>query len=232
MQEKPLLLQSAKTAVLVVEPQSRYARYVRLFAVSVGLLCVLVGAADVTSRFAQATLGGDALKLAFAPAVTLGTATLPGTAPTSTPGVVVPARLTIPSLGVNAPVENVGLKADGTMGTPQNFNDVSWYSLGAKPGEAGSSVFAGHVNNALSRAGVFENLSKIQKGDYVVVSDSGGHSKVFRVQSVSEYEKDASTDTIFATSGPQQLVLITCDGDWVPGQKTFDMRLVVIATPL
>ncbi len=226
MQEKHLLLPSAKSAVLVHSHNS-WTRYVRLGAIGAGLLCVLVGAADVSSRLADRVLGPDAAFLAFGPAAAIGT---PATA-TSTPGVVVPSRMRIPALGVDASVVKVGIKDDGTMGTPKNFADIGWYSLGAKPGEQGSAVFAGHVNNALSLAGVFVNLSKIHSGDYISVSDEAGHSKVYRVSEIKSLPADAPTDTIFATSGLEQLVLITCDGDWIPKQKTFDTRLVVIAKP-
>lgn len=223
MPEKPLLLPSAKAGVMV----SRKSRmeYVRFFAVAVGMLCVAVGFADITSR-AVDRLGDDALFLAFAPAAALD-AQMTSTAE----GAITPHSLKIPSLGVSAEVEPVGAKADGTMGTPQNFDHVSWWSLGAKPGGEGSAVFAGHVNNALTKSGVFANLSKISKGAYVVVEDAEGRSLVYRVTSVEQYPANASTEKLFATSGNKQLVLITCDGAWVPSAKTFDTRLVVIAQP-
>lgn len=226
MPKKLLLLPSAKTAVLVRTPGPRYAHYVRLAAIGVGVVCVLAGAADLTSRLARAVGGPDVALTAFGPAAALQN---PGAFATSSPGVVTPARLKIPSLGVNAAVEAVGQKADGTMGTPQDFDNVAWYAPGAKPGAPGSAVFAGHVNNALMKAGVFENLSKIKKGDYVTVEDSSGRSKVYRVSSVEEYAANAPTETLFATSGPSRVVLITCDGDWVPSARTFDKRLVVVA---
>lgn len=195
---------------------------------AIGLLCVLYGAADVTSRFASRMVGPDAAFLAFAPAAAIGNPQFMGT---STPGTLVPARLSIPSLGVTAAVESVGTKADGSMGTPSNFKNVGWYSLGVQPGAAGSAVFAGHVNNGLTSSGVFENLSKTKQGDYITVADASGKSLVYRVSSVAEYPANASTANLFATTGPSQIVLVTCDGDWIPAQKTFDKRLVVIAKP-
>jgi LPXTG-site transpeptidase (sortase) family protein len=117
------------------------------------------------------------------------------------------------------------------MATPSNFDNVAWYSPGAKPGAKGSAVFAGHVNNALLKSGVFEHLSQINKGDYITVEDGAGKSLVYRVSSVEEYQPDAPTDTLFATTGPSRLVIITCDGDWVPAARSYDKRLVVIAEP-
>lgn len=226
MPENHLLLQSAKSGVLVVPAHERRARNIRLAATAVGMLCVLVGAADMTSRLVKRA-GPDAAFLAFAPAVTINVP-LTTIAPA---GLIVPARLRIPSLGVDAKVEPVGIKADGAMATPSNFDNVAWYSPGAKPGGQGSAVFAGHVNNALLRSGVFEHLAQIKKGSYVMVEDAAGKSLVYRVSSVEEYEPGASTGALFAATGPSRLVLITCDGEWVPSARSYDKRLVVVAEP-
>ena len=225
MQEKPLLLPSAKTAVWV-RPGAGYAHYVRMGTIGIGLLCVLVGAADVTARLAAVVAGDNAALVAFGPAAALQR---PGLFATSSPGVLTPARLKIPSLGVNAAVETVGIKADGTMGTPKNFDNVGWYSPGSKPGEEGPAVFAGHVNNGGIRKGVFEKLSKIKTGDYVTVEDAAGRSKIYKVSSVREYPAEAPAGELFAPGGPSRLVLITCDGEWLPAERTFDKRLVVVA---
>ena len=225
MQENHLLLQSAKSGVIVASAHERRARNLRLAATVVGMLCVLVGTADVTSRLVK-NLGPDAAFLAFAPAAAIN---LPAQVGNNL--FIVPARLKIPSLGVNAKVESVGVKADGTMATPSNFDNVAWSSPGAKPGEQGSAVFAGHVNNALLKSGVFEHLSQIKKGDYITIEDNAGKVLVYKVSSIEEYQPDASTDALFATTGPSRLVLITCDGEWVQSARSYDKRLVVIAQP-
>lgn len=202
-------------------------RYVRLAVIAVGLLCVLVGLADLSARAARA-LGSDANLIAFGPAAALQNRQQVATST----GVLVPARITIPAIGVSAAIEEVGTRADGTMGTPQDFKNVAWYALGAKPGGAGNTVFAGHVNNALTRSGVFENLGKVRVGDYVTVSDALGRSLIYKVSEIALYPADeAPAASIFTTSGPSQLVLITCDGDWVSTERSFDKRLVLFAKP-
>lgn len=189
---------------------------------AIGLFVVLVGAADMASRLSRSLFGENAAFTAFAPAVLLlnSTSTMP----------IVPATLTIGAIGVRAPVEQVGKKADGTMGTPQKFEDVVWYSLGAKPGEAGNAVFAGHVNNALTKSGVFEHLSLLKLGDTFSISDASGRSLNYKVTDIEQYPADAApAASIFATTGLSRAVLITCDGDWVSTDKTFSKRLVVFA---
>jgi LPXTG-site transpeptidase (sortase) family protein len=231
MLDKPLLLSSAKS--LVVVENNRFAKRLRMAAIAIGFFVVLVGAANITARFANAALGSNASIDIFAPAVLLNNPSalnaVRSQSASTTP--LVPARLTISSIGVDAAVEQVGKKADGSMGTPQKFGDVAWYALGSKPGEAGNAVIDGHVNNALTTAGVFDHLSQVQVGDVVTVTDASGKTLEFVVQKIQEYPADSAPDaSIFATAGPSQLVLITCEGDWVPSAKSFNQRLVVFAT--
>ena len=116
------------------------------------------------------------------------------------------------------------------MGTPSTFYTVGWYSLGPKPGEAGNTVIDGHVNNALGLSGVFEHLGDVNIGDAVQVSGADGQALMYIVTSVQEYPTNgAPLDTIFATQGRSQLMLITCDGEWVSADHSYDKRLVVTA---
>ena len=212
--------------------ESRSARVLRYVAIVVGIFVVLVGLADVTSRMSEALLGEDALFDAFAPAAATrpsSGAIVPAASASST-AAFVPARLKVPSLGISAEVEEVGQRADGSMGTPADFMNVGWWGEGSRPGEPGNAVFAGHVNNALTLPGVFAHLSQVNKGDYVTVSDSDGHTLVYEVSEVSLYDTDqAPLAKIFSKTGPSQLVLITCDGEWVQDSRSFDKRLVVVA---
>ncbi len=232
MSEKLLLLSPARVARV---RESRGARVVRYVATAVGILVVVVGLADVTSRLANRVLGEDALFNAFAPAAAIkpSAAVVPAALATATStGVLVPSRLKVPSLGIDAKVEEVGRKADGSMGTPADFMNVGWWGEGQKPGQAGNAVFDGHVNNALTKPGVFEHLYQIHKGDYITVSDAEGHTLVYEVTEVTLYTTDrAPLAKIFAKTGPSQLVLITCEGEWLEEERSFDKRLVVVARP-
>jgi LPXTG-site transpeptidase (sortase) family protein len=224
MSEKRLLLSSAKIGVPVSSARTR--GYLRLALCAAGVAVVLVGAADILSRAAKISLGDSALQTAFAPAAILA---LPG-AGVATTTAIVPVHLKIPSIGVDASVEQVGKKQDGSMATPASFNDVGWYSLGSKPGEAGNAVIAGHVNNALTKAGVFEHLSDVKVGDYVTVSDQSGKTLIYIVTETDQYPADqAPAASVFSPTGPSQLVLITCDGSWDASAHSYDKRFVVYA---
>jgi sortase A len=109
---------------------------------------------------------------------------------------------------------------------------LAWYALGGQPGGAGNVVIDGHVDNALTTSGVFENLDQLQKGDYVTVEDNAGHAVAYKVSSVQYFDASSTPpDSIFAATGPSQLILITCEGEWVPSLKEFNQRLVVTAEP-
>lgn len=195
----------------------------------VGTAVLCVGVAQLFVR-AFNMLGADTLSTAFAPAVTLYTETSGETRDVAAVPLV-PHMLSIPSLGIHAAVESVGTKADGSMGTPKNVQQVGWYTPGSKPGEAGNAVFAGHVNNSRTTGGVFEHLSKTRLGDTIVVADALGRTLTYVVVGVAQYPAaDAPLNEIFTGTGSSQLVLITCDGEWDSRAHSFDKRFVVYAS--
>jgi LPXTG-site transpeptidase (sortase) family protein len=142
-----------------------------------------------------------------------------------------PVRLTIPALDIDAHIQYVGVTAKGAMGVPSNFTDVAWYKDGTVPGNSGNAVIDGHVDNGLSLAGVFKHLSDIHIGDSVDVQTKDGSTVHFIVYDIENYPYMAvPVDRIFAqTSDAAYLNLITCEGAWVGGQRTYDHRLVVYA---
>lgn len=141
-----------------------------------------------------------------------------------------PVRVRIPSLEIDAAVQHVGVKQNGQMANPNNFTDVGWYKYGPAPGYLGSAVMAGHVDNGLSLPGVFKRLSEIRKGDEIVVETKGGETKRFRVSEVTSYPyQEVPAERIFNRADASRLNLITCDGAWIAGEKTYDRRIVVYA---
>jgi len=225
MSEKPSALSLAKFNLF---SQSATAGYFRIVCIAVGILVVLVGLAEIVSQFGRYTLGSDAAFSAFAPVTALHQTSVVSLA-TTTP--LIPTTVTIPAIGVNANVEQVGTNAAGNVGTPHTFGDVAWYMLGPKPGEPGNAIIDGHVNNALTTAGVFEHLSDVKMGDSIVLSDGTGRTLVYTVTKTTDYtDSNAPLPDIFSTSGPSQLILITCDGQWLDSAHSFDQRLVVYAS--
>jgi len=139
-----------------------------------------------------------------------------------------PARLKIPKIGVDAPVEYVGLTPDGAMGTPSNLDDVAWLKLGQRPGEIGNAVFAGHYGRKNGKASVFDNLYKLRKGDRLYIEDDTGASVSFVVQGSLRYGASENAADVFGSSdGKSHLNLITCEGSWDNAVGGYPTRLVV-----
>ncbi len=141
-----------------------------------------------------------------------------------------PERLLIPAISVDANVQQVGLTANKAMANPIGFVDVGWYKYGTVPGERGSAVIAGHVDNGLGLNGVFKNLKDLKEGDDVYVLDEEGTQIHFKVTAVNHYPYDeAPAEEIFNEPSKTLLQLITCGGKWLKDAKTYDERVVVTA---
>ena len=141
------------------------------------------------------------------------------------PGVL-PGRLRIPNLGINAPVEQVGKDDQNRMDVPHNIWNVAWYKLGPKPGERGNAVIDGHLDGQYGAA-VFWNLNKLKPGDRIYIQGDNRQEKVFEVFDVQTYAySDAPMDRIFGGSNDAQLNLITCSGQYDYNKLNYDQRFV------
>jgi hypothetical protein len=163
--------------------------------------------------------------------IVLATLMFSQTALADTPAVISnPVRVTIPFLGVDASVQDVGLADDGSMGVPVGYSDVAWYTLGVDPGQIGYAAFTGHISS-IYYPGVFYNIDELSKGNTIHVFGDDGTELVFIVQEVDTYSSDNfPLNNIFTQTSTQGVVLITCSGDWDPVAHLFGDRTVVYAT--
>ncbi|MCR4311007.1 MAG: class F sortase [Candidatus Taylorbacteria bacterium] len=141
----------------------------------------------------------------------------------------IPVKLLIPSIGVKAIIEKVGVDSQGRMGLPSNFTDVGWYTYGPHPGEKGSAVIAGHLDTATDANAVFGNLANLKKGDDVYVIDDLKQIIHFKMLSTETYdEAEAPLEKIFnQRGGTARLNLVTCDGVWNQETRNYSERRVV-----
>lgn len=151
----------------------------------------------------------------------------PTIVPPSSPGSHM--DLSIPSVGINASVQEVGVTKKGNVGTPSNFTDAAWYNGSPLPGSNGTAIIDGHVDNGLALPAVFWKLKDVKKGDDVYVQMKDGSTVHFIVTGITTYDFNTPTGAIFANSSGPTLKLITCAGVWVPQYRTHDKRLVVTA---
>ena len=139
-----------------------------------------------------------------------------------------PKLLEIPKIGVSADVQSVGLNSKKEMDVPSNDWDVAWYNLGPNPGEIGSAVIAGHLDNRSGQAAVFWDLDKLEIGDDVFVTDGNNNKKHFQVIFSEKYETGtAPLEKIFGTNDGAYLNLITCGGVWDKTKNNYTERFVV-----
>lgn len=141
-----------------------------------------------------------------------------------------PVRLMIPSIGVSAAIEQVGLTQAGSMDVPKRPENTGWYTLGPRPGERGSAVIAGHLDWYNGIHAVFVDLHKVRAGDSIVVKNDRGETVNFVVRETRKYGASAvATDVFISTDGEAHLNLITCVGTWDSAAGEYSHRLVVFA---
>jgi LPXTG-site transpeptidase (sortase) family protein len=138
--------------------------------------------------------------------------------------------LHIDDLDIDAPVQAVGVAADGSMEIP-GPTDVGWYRFGAAPGEAGATVLAGHIAfNGVD--GAFRELSEVEPGTRVDVEMTDGTLRAYQVLQVDRHRKESLPAETWTKSGPERLVLITCGGSFDPERRRYDSNIVATAAPI
>jgi hypothetical protein len=124
----------------------------------------------------------------------------------------VPLTLRIPVIGLSIAVSTLGLNADGTVQVPSDTVQVGWFRLGPTPGQLGSAVILGHVDN-YTGPGVFFKLRTLAAGDEVDVGLADGITARFVVNAVVMYSKSQFPATrVYASHGSSALQLLTCGG--------------------
>jgi len=124
-----------------------------------------------------------------------------------------PTRVVIPAIDVAADLVGVGLATDGSMDVP-DFGLAGWYTEGPRPGHAGPSVIAAHVD---SKAGpdVFYRLGDLVPGDEILVVYDSGDQVTFFVDSSEQTDKDElPIDTLWPVTSERLLALVTCAGQF------------------
>ncbi|MDO8667957.1 MAG: class F sortase [bacterium] len=142
-----------------------------------------------------------------------------------------PVSLKIPKINVDAAVEYVGLTSQGEMDVPKGPSDVAWFKFGARPGDNGSAVIAGHHGRWKNGQGsVFDDLNKLSEGDKLYIEDEKGEIATFVVRESRRYDPKADARDVFnSNDGGSHLNLIVCDGVWDKATKSYSQRLVVFA---
>lgn len=163
-----------------------------------------------------ATLGAG-LMTAWRPATTRAAAF-------SAASLIVPVRLQIPVIGVDAGIEQVHI-IDGVMEAPQDPWKVGWYSQLAMSGRAMDLVLAGHRDWWEVGPAVFWDLAQLTSGAEATITTHDGRDMVYAVHAIEEVPVSEPPHTYLTGAGPNALTLMTCAGAFEDG--SYDSRLVV-----
>ncbi|MET9606121.1 class F sortase [Streptomyces sp. NPDC006512] len=144
-----------------------------------------------------------------------------------------PARIDVPSIGVQAPVISRGLDSEGAIDPPpyELPGAVGWWGAGAAPGAAGAALMVGHVDTK-SKPAVFFGLATVKQGDKIRVARADGSVAEFTVEDVRTYERtgfDPHKAYGPRVAGRAELRLVTCGGTYDKTAKRYSANVVVSA---
>jgi sortase (surface protein transpeptidase) len=125
-----------------------------------------------------------------------------------------PVTLRIPAIGVSLALSTLGLNPDGTVQVPGKDQQPGWFRLGPTPGQLGSAVILGHVDDYKGPA-AFYRLRALRPGDAVDVGLADGRIAHFAVRTVASYLKTQfPAQQVYAPHGYAALQLVTCGGQF------------------
>ncbi|WP_406009074.1 class F sortase [Streptomyces sp. NBC_00637] len=127
-----------------------------------------------------------------------------------------PDRVRIPAIHVDAPLTGLALTPSGSLDVPpaEKENLAGWYEAGTTPGEKGTAIVAGHVDNADGPA-VFYDLGALRKGSAIEVDRRDGSVAVFTVDAVEVYQaRDFPDQKVYGAASRPELRVITCGGGY------------------
>ncbi|WP_460065378.1 class F sortase [Streptomyces sp. YKOK-I1] len=127
-----------------------------------------------------------------------------------------PTRIRIPALHVDAPLTGLSLTPAGSLAAPpaDRANLAGWYEAGTTPGERGTAIVAGHVDNADGPA-VFYDLGALRRHSTVEVDRLDGTVAVFTVDAVEAYDARHFPDAkVYDAAARPELRVITCGGTY------------------
>jgi sortase (surface protein transpeptidase) len=141
-----------------------------------------------------------------------------------------PRQISIPSINLNREIIDVGVTAANNLDVPPNFTQVGWYKYGKRPGEMGSTVLDGHVDNGSTIPGPFKRLREVHIGDKITVTAADGTKFTYKVISSRVWKTvEFPGDFVFHDNSGSLLKIITCHGTFVKEMDTYDHRLIVTA---
>lgn len=143
-----------------------------------------------------------------------------------------PLRLKLPN-GDAAPVDSIDTDKSGALVPPTDVHRLGWWVDSALPGDPGTTVVTGHINEHDQGPGIAGEFADLKPGDKVSLVTANGKTDVYVVNEVSNYHKASEfpTDRLNKMTGPQTLALITCGGNFVGPPLGYEDNVIAWASP-
>lgn len=141
----------------------------------------------------------------------------------------VPVRVEIPSVGISAPIDPLGLNADGSLEVPSDFGRAGYYTGRPTPGEVGPAVVVAH-RGGFDGPGAFWRVPSLEPGHLVKVIRADGEEVTFMVERVAQHEKDRfPTEEVYGHEPFAALRLVTCGGPFDNRADHYRDNVIVFA---
>jgi len=170
------------------------------------------------------------------PAATPEPTATPSPTPTPHPASLIPNRLVIPAIHLDAPVVQVGWETNLVNGQPvsswivPDSYTAGWHVTSALPGNPGNTVLNGHHN---VHGEVFRYLEDLQPGDEIIVY-TGVTSHYYAVTERHILKEKGEPEEVrlqnaqfILPTEDERLTLVTC---WPYTNNTH--RLIIVAMPM
>jgi hypothetical protein len=192
-----------------------------------------------TAVAADPTIAPTNTERAVAPPVAAAAAS-PGRPPAAVgSGPCRPTRFVMSDLGIDTAVVNLSVTPDGDLGTPSDSQRTSagWFPSVLAGADHGTVLMDGHTYH--DGSAIFKPSFKqtVRPGMVMRLACADGHAFSYRVAEVvvdlspASYPRFVTSRDLYAADGPAQLVMVTCT-DYLPAQRVWANRAVVIATPM
>ncbi|MFI6496498.1 class F sortase [Nonomuraea typhae] len=142
-----------------------------------------------------------------------------------------PAAVYVPSIGVAAPLMELGLDHGGAIENPplNPPNLAGWYRYGPVPGQRGAAVITGHLDTRTGPA-VFARLREVRKGDQIQVLRADRSVAVFLVDKIEHTLKSSfPARKVYGRLTYPGLRLVTCGGAFDAGSGSYRENTIVYA---
>ncbi|MDR0979784.1 MAG: class F sortase [Candidatus Nomurabacteria bacterium] len=137
-----------------------------------------------------------------------------------------PARLSIPSIGLDAPVVASGFEPDSRKPAVPD-TEVGWFTESSALGQAGVVFLVGHNNT------IFGSLPQVKIGDHLTITPFSDimREETFEVYSITTEPRTTlnMNQVLSAQNYDFELVLMTCAGEPDPNLSTYTHRLIIRA---